>query len=150
MIEKGGDYGWSKIEGANRVDVMRDAKVVQPATPAELAPYRLPFGAYDHTDGKAISGGFVYSGPIEALRHKYIFGDIVTGRLFFMRMDEKLSDAKVYELNVERDGVATSIAALSHTKRAHLRIGYDEQTGDLFFMTKEDGRVRRVTRALTR
>ena len=76
--------------------------------------------------------------------------DIVTARLFFMRMDEKLSDAKVYELNVERDGVATSIAALSHTKRAHLRVGYDEQTGDLFLMTKEDGRVRRVTKAFTR
>ena len=150
LIEKGGDYGWNKVEGLARVDVMKDAKVVQPATPAELAPYRLPFGAYDHADGKAISGGFVYLGPIEALRHKYIFGDIVTGRLFFMRMDEKLTDTKIYELNVEREGVATSIAALSHTKRAHLRIGYDEQTGDLFFMTKEDGRVRRVTKAFTR
>lgn len=150
LIEKGGDYGWNRIEGRARVDVMKDAKFVQPATAAELAPYRLPFGAYDHTDGRAISGGFVYRGPIEALQHKYIFGDIVTGRLFFMRMDEKLSDAKVYELNVEREGVASSIAALSHTKRAHLRIGYDEQTGDLFFMTKEDGRVRRVTKAFSR
>ncbi len=150
VIEKGGDYGWNQLEGSNRVDVMRDAKVVQPATAAELAPYRLPFGAYDHTDGRAISGGFVYRGPIEALQHNYIFGDIVTGRLFFMRMDERLTDTTIYELNVEREGVATSIAALAHTKRAHLRIGYDEQTGDLFFMTKEDGRVRRVTKGFTR
>ncbi len=150
LIEKGGDYGWNQLEGSNRVDVMRDAKVVQPATAAELAPYRLPFGAYDHTDGRAISGGFVYRGPIEALQHNYIFGDIVTGRLFFMRMDERLTDTTIYELNVEREGVATSIAALAHTKRAHLRIGYDEQTGDLFFMTKEDGRVRRVTKGFTR
>ncbi len=150
LIEKGGDYGWNKLEGPNRVDAMGDAKVVQPATAAELAPYRLPLGAYDHTDGRAISGGFVYRGPIEALRHNYIFGDIVTGRLFFMPMDEKLSDSKIYELNIERDGVATSLAALSHTKRAHLRIGYDEQAGDLFFMTKEDGRVRRITKAFAR
>ncbi len=150
VIEKGGDYGWNQLEGSNRVDVMRDAKVVQPATAAELAPYRLPFGAYDHTDGRAISGGFVYRGPIKALQHNYIFGDIVTGRLFFLRMDERLTDTTIYELNVEREGVATSIAALAHTKRAHLRIGYDEQTGDLFFMTKEDGRVRRVTKGFTR
>jgi len=150
LIEKGGDYGWNQLEGSNRVDVMRDAKVVRPATAAELAPYRLPFGAYDHTDGRAISGGFVYRGPIEALQHKYIFGDIVTGRLFFMRMDARLTDTTIYELNVERAGVATSIAALAHTKRAHLRIGYDEQTGELFFMTKEDGRVRRVTKGFTR
>jgi hypothetical protein len=53
-------------------------------------------------------------------------------------------------LNVERDGVVASITAPSHPKRAHLRIGYDEQTGDLFFMTKEDGRVQRVTKAFNR
>lgn len=150
LIEKGGDYGWNRFEGLARVDVMKDAKVVQPATPAELAAHRLPFGAYDHTDGRAISGGFVYRGPIEALQHNYVFGDIVTGRLFFMRLDETLSDAKIYELNVEQDGVATSIAELSRAKRAHLRVGYDEQTDDLFFMTKEDGRVRRVTKAFSR
>src|SRR5204863_2581914 len=108
------------------------------------------FGVFDHDDGKAISGGFVYLGPIEALRHKYIFGDIVSGRLFFMNMDAALSDPKVYELNIVRDGVATSVGTLSHTKRAHLRIGYDEQAGDMFIMTKEDGRVRRITKAYDR
>jgi len=150
LIEKGGDYGWNKIEGTTRIEVMQDAKVVYPASAAELAPYCLPFGVFDHTDGRAISGGFVYTGPIEALQHKYVFGDIVTGRLFFMRMDEALSDPKVYELNIVRDGIATSIGTLSHTKRAHLRIGYDDQAGDLFIMTKEDGRVRRITKAYYR
>ena len=150
LVEKGGHYGWPRVEGRARVDVMGDVKALHPATPAELAPYRAPFAMYDHADGRAISGGFVYRGPIAALRHKYVFGDIVTGRLFFMHCDEKLADPKIYELNVERAGAATSIAALSRTKRAHLRIGYDEQTGDLFFMTKEDGRVRRVTNAFNR
>ncbi len=150
LIEKGGDYGWNKIEGTTRIEVLQDAKVVHPATAAELAPYRPPFGQFDHGDGKAISGGFVYRGPLEALQHKYVCGDIVTGRLFFMMMDAALSDHAVYELNIVRDGIVTSIATLSHTKRTHLRIGYDDLAGDLFFMTKEDGRVRRVTAAYQR
>lgn len=150
FIEKGADYGWNKIEGPTRIEVMKDAKVVYAATAAELAPYHLPFGMFDHTDGRAISGGFVYAGPLEALQHKYIFGDIVSGRLFFMNMDQGLTDSKVYELNIVRDGRATTVGTLSNTKRAHLRIGYDEQSGDMFIMTKEDGRVRRITKAYNR
>jgi hypothetical protein len=39
------------------------------------------------------------------------------------------------------------VKTLSHLDRAHLRIGYDERTGDLFLMTKGDGMVRRITAA---
>jgi glucose/arabinose dehydrogenase/mono/diheme cytochrome c family protein len=147
LIERGGDYGWNVIEGPTKVDVLRDAKVNFAATPTDLAAYKMPFGVYDHIDGNAISGGFVYGGSLEALQHKYVFGDIVSGRLFFMNFDAKLSDSKVYELNVAREGAATSLGLFSKKKRAHLRIGYDDVTGDLYFMTKEDGQVRRVVRA---
>ncbi len=150
LIEKGGDYGWNKVEGPTKVDVLRDAKVNFAAQPADLAPYKMPHGMFDHTDGNAISGGFVYAGPLEALQHKYVFGDIVTGRLFFMNFDATLSDSKVYELNIVRNGAATTIGAFSKAKRAHLRIGYDEVTRDLYIMTKEDGRIRRVIKAYTR
>jgi hypothetical protein len=128
---------------------MTDAKVVFPATATELAPYRLPFAQYDHEDGKAISGGFVYLGPLEALHGKYVFGDIVTGRLFFVNLDATLSDSTVYELNLIRDGLVTTVKTLSNLNRAHLRIGYDDQTHDLFVMTKADGMIRRVSAAYT-
>ena len=149
LIEAGGDYGWSTIEGTTRIDIMTDAKVVFPATAAELAPYHLPFAQYDHEDGKAISGGFVYLGPLEALHGKYVFGDIVTGRLFFINLDAALSDSTVYELNLIRDGHVTTVKTLSNLNRAHLRIGYDDQTHDLFLMTKADGMIRRVSAAYT-
>jgi mono/diheme cytochrome c family protein len=149
LIEGGGDYGWSTIEGTTRIDIMTDAKVVFPATATELAPYRLPFAQYDHEDGKAISGGFVYLGPLEALHGKYVFGDIVTGRLFFVNLDATLSDSTVYELNLIRDGLVTTVKTLSNLNRAHLRIGYDDQTHDLFVMTKADGMIRRVSAAYT-
>jgi hypothetical protein len=37
---------------------------------------------YDHTQGQAATGGFAYHGRIEALRGRFVFGDIVRGRVF--------------------------------------------------------------------
>ena len=37
---------------------------------------------YDHNDGQAVTGGFAYHGRIAALRGKFVFGDIVRGRVF--------------------------------------------------------------------
>jgi hypothetical protein len=115
-----------------------------------LAPYHLPFGEYDHSDGAAITGGYVYHGPLAVLRDKYVFGDIVTGQLFFMNMGASLTDHTIYKLTIMRDGVITGVKALGHLDRAHLRIGYDDRTGDLFLMTKGDGMVRRISAAYRR
>jgi mono/diheme cytochrome c family protein len=152
LIEKGGAYGWgaASIEGRTRIDVKTDLKVVHPATMEELAGVHLPFGEYDHVEGGAVTGGYVYNGPLEALRGKYIFGDIVNGRLFYMNMGAELTDRTLYELNIVRDGMDTSIKALANATRAHLRIGQDERTGDLFILTKEDGLIRRISRAYHR
>jgi cytochrome c551/c552 len=152
LIERGGAYGWGVglLEGTLHIDAATDAKAVRPATAAELAPYHAPFGEYDHTDGAAITGGYVYRGPLAALRGKYIFGDIVTGRLLYMNMGADLSDHTIYELNIVRGGAVTGVKELGHLDRAHLRIGYDDRTGDLFLMTKGDGMVRRITAAYQR
>ena len=152
VIEKGGGYGWGlgSIEGTTRINAKGDAKVVYAATPAELAPYHLPFGEYDHSDGAAVTGGYVYHGPLAELRDKYVFGDIVNGRLFFMNWGAELTDHTIYELNVVRDGVVTGIKTLARADRAHLRLGYDDRTGDLFVLTKEDGMIRRITAAYRR
>jgi mono/diheme cytochrome c family protein len=152
LIEKGGAYGYGVgcLEGTTHLAAKVDAKVVRAATAAELAPYLPPFGEYDHSDGAAITGGYVYRGPLAALRGKYVFGDIVTGRLFFMNLDAAPADHTIYELNLMRDGAVTSLKALGRLDRAHLRIGYDGRTGDLFFLTKGDGMIRRVTKAYER
>jgi len=152
LIERGGAYGWGVglLEGTLHIEAATDAKAVRPATAAELAPCRPPFGEYDHTDGAAITGGYVYRGPLAALRDKYIFGDIVTGRLLYMNMGADLSDHTIYELNIVRGGTVTGVKELGHLDRAHLRIGYDDRTGDLFLMTKGDGMVRRVIAAYQR
>jgi hypothetical protein len=152
LIVRGGSYGWGigLLEGTLHIDAKTDAKAVRAATAAELAPYRPPFGEYDHNDGAAITGGYVYRGPLAALRDKYIFGDIVTGRLLYMNMGASLTDHTIYDLNIVSDGAVTGVKALSHLDRAHLRIGYDDRTGDLFLMTKGDGMVRRIIAAYQR
>lgn len=147
IIEKGGDYGWSTIEGTFGIDIMSDAKVVFAVDNEYLLPYHLPFGQIDHNDNKAISGGFVYKGPIQVLQDKYIFGDIVTGKLFYMNMDKELTDSTIYDLTIIKNGQETGVMELSNLSRAHLRIGYDEYAGDLFIMTKADGMIRRVIKA---
>ncbi|MEO6005701.1 MAG: PQQ-dependent sugar dehydrogenase [Opitutus sp.] len=149
LIEKGGAYGWGAagVEGHTRVDATVDAKIVRAATAAELADIHLPWGEYDHVDGSAITGGYVYHGSLESLQDKYIFADIVSGRVLWMNMAEGSRDQRIYELNVVRAGGTTSLKALAHAERAHVRVGYDERTGDLYFLTKDDGMIRRVTAA---
>jgi hypothetical protein len=146
IIEKGGDYGWSTIEGKMGIDILTDAKVVYKVSKDFLASYKLPFGQFDHMDGKAISGGFVYQGDLQELKDKYVFGDIVSGKLFYMNINESLSDSTIYDLTIIKNGMKTSIQQMSNLTRAHMRIGYDQYSGDLFVMTKADGMVRRVNK----
>ncbi|EDY82234.1 Cytochrome c subfamily, putative [Verrucomicrobiia bacterium DG1235] len=149
IIEPGGSYGWgvAALEGTTHIDPIVDAKIVRGATPEELAGTQLPHAQYDHIDGSAITGGFVYRGPLKALQGKYIFGDIVNGRIFYMNWDASLRDRSIYELNIIQDGVITDIRKLSKVDRAHLRFAYDDRSGDLFILTKDDGKIRRISNA---
>ena len=44
--------------------------------------FTYPVAIYDHNDGQSVTSGFAYHGRIAALRGKFVFGDIVRGRLF--------------------------------------------------------------------
>ncbi len=153
LIAPGRTYGWgvAGLEGPARIDVLADPTVVFPATPTELAGTTLPHGAYDHHEGQAITGGYVYHGPFAVLRDKYIFGDIVNGRLFCMNFGPRLDDPTIYELHLETaDGQPTTLKKLAGLTRAHLRVSYDPRHGSLYLLTKDDGKIRRVTSARIR
>jgi len=152
LIEKGGAYGYGleSLEGTLRINAKADPKIVYPTTAAERAPFHMPFGEYDHFDGAAVTGGYVYHGPLAALQDKYIFADIVYGKIFYMNMGADPTDHTIYEINLVRDGKATGIKELAHAARAHVRIGYDERTGDMYFTTKDDGMIRRISAAYYR
>lgn len=147
IIENGGDYGWPSREGNFGIATLKDLKTVFKLQESDLGLYKAPFAQYDHEDGFAISGGYIYEGEIAALKNKYIFGDIVNGKLFYVNIDPQLSDSAVYEVAIIRDGKEMNLQEMSGTKRLHLRIGYDQFSRQLYVITKADGRIRRVMNA---
>ena len=81
---------------------------------------------------------------------KYIFGDIVNGRIFYVDVDDLVegSQATINELTLlDVNGVETTmldiVSAVSAT-RVDLRFGIDQQ-GEIYVMSKQDGKVRRLT-----
>ncbi|HEX5167825.1 MAG TPA: PQQ-dependent sugar dehydrogenase [Cyclobacteriaceae bacterium] len=147
IIEKGGDYGWPSREGNFGINTKKDPKTVYKISEPDLDLYKKPFVVYDHEEGNAISGGYVYEGDLTALKDKYIFGDIVNGRLFYVNVNPALSDSTIHELTIVRDGKETSLKEMSNTKRLHLRIAYDRRTGNMYVISKMDGMIRRIVKA---
>ena len=146
VIQKGNDYGWPVREGNYRIATKEDLKKVYPLNVSELSLYHAPFAEYDHAEGNAISGGFVYEGSLTGLKNKYVFGDIVNGKLFYVNINSQLPDSLVYDLSIEVNGLPTDLLQLDKTKRAHLRIGYDDFAREMYIMTKT-GMIRKVTNA---
>jgi glucose/arabinose dehydrogenase len=73
----GQDYGWPIMEGD---------RCYQPPVGCEVEGLTLPTLTYDHDDGwgRAVIGGPVYRGEaIDGLRGAYVFGDFVSGDLFY-------------------------------------------------------------------
>ena len=89
LIMPGHDYGWPIREGTFvSSDVNGNLGKVYPL-PANDSIYKItyPVAQYDHDEGLAISGGFEYWGKaIPQLKGKYLFGDIPSGRLFYIEM----------------------------------------------------------------
>lgn len=147
IIENGGDYGWPSREGNYGINTRKDLKTVFELQQSDFDLYKRPIAQYDHEDGDAISGGYVYGGDLTLLKNKYIFGDIVNGKLFYLNMDPLLSDSTVYELTITQNGLETSLQEICETKRLHLRIAYDQLNKELYLITKVDGKVWRVVKA---
>ncbi len=78
-IQRGGNYGWSVMEG--RQQVRPEAK----RGPTPILPPALEFS---HTEAASITGGYVYRGKrLKGLAGAYVCGDWMTGRLWASRFD---------------------------------------------------------------
>lgn len=94
----GGNYGWRIKEGSFCFDPnSNDPGFVFTCGPDD-APEGLidPIAEYDHDEGIAVVGGFVYRGRrIPPLRGRYVFGDffqppILSGRLFYLEKNARI------------------------------------------------------------
>jgi Glucose / Sorbosone dehydrogenase len=167
-ITPGANYGWSDREGRFVFDRT-------PANPCDrlfaLPPddeqfgFTYPVAAYDHDPpptwnctsdiGHAIVGGFVYRGRgVPGLRGKYVFADLVTGRLFYTEANEMRNGrprAPIHELMVyDEEGNRSTLrelageGALGDPNRVDPRFGRDSE-GELYLLSKGNGRIWRIT-----
>jgi glucose/arabinose dehydrogenase len=150
LIKKGNDYGWPIREGRFALDPYGDLDKVY-SLPLDDSNYHVayPVANYDHDEGKAICGGFEYTGKtIPQLKGKFLFGDIPSGRLFYFDMNDVKpgSIAKIKEWKVSIDGFVKKLSELCGNERVDLHFGRDAH-GELYLLTKADGKVYKITGA---
>lgn len=150
IIENGGNYGWVTREGFHCFD---PADPLNP--PAACAatgplgePLLDPIAEYDHGDGIAVIGGFVYRGNrFRELEGQYVFGDFsqtffpAQGRLFYLDPD---NPAQISAFRIGDNDVQLGLYLLG--------IGEGED-GELYVATSENlgpggttGKVFRIER----
>lgn len=106
VVEKGGNYGWVIREGFHCFDPFNPN--VPPAACSNTGPHGEPLldpvAEYNHGDGIAVVGGFVYRGSMfPSLWGKYIFGDFSqdfgpSGRLFYL--DAEGDPSQIFEFQL--------------------------------------------------
>ena len=120
-------------------------------TPDDTFVY--PIAQYDHDEGNAVGSGFLYEGEaIAALHGKYVFADIVRGRIFYIDASDPVPGEyqQIRELRLSFDGEERPLADVTSMnnsyaagKRVDLRLGRDRH-GELYMLTKADGWVRKL------
>jgi mono/diheme cytochrome c family protein len=144
LILKGQDYGWPMREGTFAMDLAKGMSNVYPL-PENDKNYHFayPVVQYDHDEGNAISGGYEYKGEtIGALKGKYVFGDIVNGRLFFVST-ETISpgiQSPIEEWRISLNGEVRSLQSLCGADKVDLRFGRDA-AGEIYLLVKQDGKI---------
>jgi hypothetical protein len=122
IIHKGSNYGYSLREGNEQLNVNNETSklpdvdkipMLVGATTVGMVTPTYPVVQYGHvkSGGDAITSGYVYRGKIAPLRGKYIFGDITTGRIWYVNYDEMLAAddgnpetmAKMHEVQIVWD-----------------------------------------------
>ncbi len=99
VVVSGGNYGWRHKEGSfffvfngNEAGYVTDVPL---DVPADLID---PAAEYDHDEGTAIVGGFVYRGSnVPELAGRYVFGDFARtfsndGRLFYLDASSQIRE----------------------------------------------------------
>jgi hypothetical protein len=168
IIRNGGNYGWMKREGIFENGIIRPGGALNQLY--ELPPdvldgktkdeFIYPVAMYDHDEGQAIAAGFAYNGKIQALRGKFVFGDVQRGRVFV---------ADTAALKKANDGVPRTVAPIEEvqlfvrdTNGTRMNVTFQElvdktmgtklpradlhisrgRDGELFVTSRQDGMIR--------
>lgn len=74
LVSRGDNLGWNIMEGMH---------CFNPPTGCNMTGLKLPIAEYDHSEGNAVMGGYVYHGTaIPSLQSMYVFGDFGSGTIW--------------------------------------------------------------------
>jgi hypothetical protein len=114
IVRNGENYGWMMREGYWENGRWRGGVLNELfALPANVLSGRekdgltYPVAIFDHDEGRAVTGGFAYHGRNAALRGKFVFGDIRSGRVF-------ASD--LAEMKKADDGIPQTVARVEEVQ----------------------------------
>jgi hypothetical protein len=168
IVHEGNNYGWMAREGYWENGMIRPGgalnwlfelpeDVLDGSTKDE---FTYPVAIYDHNEGRAISGGFAYHGRIDALRGKFVFGDIARGRLFatdlaamkasddgIPRTVAPIEEIQLYVRDASGNRVYVSFRELiertngAGATRADLHLARSRD-GELILTSRQDGMIR--------
>jgi glucose/arabinose dehydrogenase/mono/diheme cytochrome c family protein len=139
-IEAGQYYGWPIREGRFVINPYGSFRSLYPLPAGdENLSIRYPFLQLEHDELVAIIGGYVVSsGP---LKGKFVFGDVPSGRLFFV--DLAVENAVPQTWGIRYQGKEMSLKELVGLDRVDLKFGIDANK-QLYVMSKTNGGVYRV------
>ncbi len=122
-IEKGGNYGWSVLEGTHPF---------RPDRKRGPTPILKPVIEHPHTESRSVTGGYVYHGRrLPELAGAYIYGDFDTGRVWALRFDGQ-------KVSWKQELAATRLRI----------VGFGEdRPGELYLVDFMGGRIHRLVKA---
>ena len=166
----GANYGWRLREGTFATAFGAGATSTYDGQvftrPEETdGTFEYPVVQFDHKhtraleEGHALATGFVYEGSeIASLQGKYVFANLVAGKLFVVDVDGLTpgTPAEFEEVRLTFNGVERTLLDVvaypdpyqlwhnANAKRADVRLSVDHD-GELYILTKGDGWIRRLT-----
>lgn len=130
-IEKGGNYGWSVMEGTHDF---------RPERTKGPTPIVKPVVEHSHSDFRSITGGFVYHGKrLKELEGQYLYGDFDTGRVWALHTTERKLEYKPgFFHTLGRELARTTYRVICFAEDA---------TGELYFVDFTGGGIHQLVKA---
>ncbi len=159
-VKAGDNFGWSEREGPFLFTTADRCNLYRLPADDEQYGFTYPVAAFDHDpppghsctadSGHAIGGGFVYrGGQVPKLFGKYLFVDLVDGRVFYTESGDMRRGgprAPLHSLMLYDGATGNRVTAqqLAGNPRVDLRFGQDAN-GELYLLSKANGKVWKVT-----
>ncbi len=131
IIEKGGNYGWRKMEGTHCFDYTKPddhpASCDKAGLSDPILEYKNCTAKPDGCMGISVTGGFVYRGAQDALKGKYIFGDWSKG---FAAMD-----GQFFVATQDGDNWSMELASTGMDKNPYVLAFAQDNDGEVYALT---------------